>query len=185
MIGEEFRYATPSPEEKEKESRNSSPIVVWSPDSYSIKPEKLYKSKKKKKQERIGMWRRGRWHENPRDLSGSDYHAIYSLLKPDHTISATSSACVRTAVYTSFTWVCITPAKTTRWSSPGSALACSPPPSRRRHGENRLPEPGAPHWSCSSRRRRCSRPPTGRSTAWGRSPFASHQASCWKQCDLA
>jgi len=28
MIGEEFRYATPSPEEKEKESRNSSPIVV-------------------------------------------------------------------------------------------------------------------------------------------------------------
>jgi len=28
MIGEEFRYAVPSPEEKEKESRNSSPIVV-------------------------------------------------------------------------------------------------------------------------------------------------------------
>ena len=95
------------------------------------------------------MWRRGRWHENPRDLSGSDYHAIYSLLKPDHTISATSSACVRTAVYTSFTWVCITPAKTTRWSSPGSALACSPPPSRWRHGEHRLPEPGASRWSCS------------------------------------
>jgi len=49
MAGEEFGYTASSPEEKEKDSRNSSPIVVWSPDSYSIKPENLYKSKKKKK----------------------------------------------------------------------------------------------------------------------------------------
>jgi len=33
MTGEEFRYTAPSPGNKEKDGRNSSPTVVWSPGS--------------------------------------------------------------------------------------------------------------------------------------------------------
>ena len=87
--------------------------------------------------------------ETYQDRTTTPYAVYWSLI----TQSLLLTLHVSVQLYTSVTWVCrpagVTPAKTTRWSNPGSALACSPPPSRWRHGEHRLPEPGAPRWSCS------------------------------------